>query len=110
MLNMNGQYTPLRVLRFIYHLPNFVKLFWRLLRDRRVPVYKKILPVIASIICFAYVFFPFDILPDPYVFIGQLDDVTVIALIMVPSILLFVRVCPKELVKEHTQQISKGGS
>ena len=100
---MNGQF---RILRLIYHLPNFMKLFWKLLRDPKVPIYKKILPVIAGLICFAYVVFPFDILPDPYAFIGQLDDITVVLLIMVPSIWLFVRICPKELVKEYTQQIS----
>ena len=103
---MNGQFTPLRILRLIYHLPNFMKLFWKLLRDPKVPIYKKILPVIAGLICFAYVVFPFDILPDPYAFIGQLDDITVVLLIMVPSIWLFVRICPRELVKEYTQQIS----
>jgi uncharacterized membrane protein YkvA (DUF1232 family) len=101
---MNGQ---LRILRLIYHLPNFVRLFWRLLRDPRVPIYKKVLPVIAGLICFAYVVFPFDVLPDPYAFVGQLDDVTVILLIMAPSIWLFVRICPRELVKEHTHHISE---
>ncbi len=100
---MNGQF---RILRLIYHLPNFMKLFWKLLRDPKVPIYKKILPVVAGLICFAYVVFPFDILPDPYAFIGQLDDITVVLLIMVPSIWLFVRICPRELVKEYTQQIS----
>ena len=100
---MNGQF---RILRLIYHLPNFMKLFWKLLRDPKVPIYKKILPVIAGLICFAYVVFPFDILPDPYAFIGQLDDITVVLLIMAPSIWLFVRICPRELVKEYTHQIS----
>jgi uncharacterized membrane protein YkvA (DUF1232 family) len=83
-----------------------MKLFWKLLRDPKVPIYKKILPVIAGLICSAYVVFPFDILPDPYAFIGQLDDITVVLLIMVPSIWLFVRICPRELVKEYTHQIS----
>ena len=107
---MSGQYPPLRILRFIYHLPNFAKLFWRLFRDPRVPAYKKALPVIAGIICLAYIVFPFDTLPDTLAFIGQLDDTTVVLLIMVPSIWLFIRICPKELVKEHTRQISSGVS
>jgi len=109
VLNMpEQQYPSLGILRFIYHLPNFVKLFWKLLRDPRVPAYRKILPVVAGIISFGYLIFPFDALPDPYVIVGQLDDLAVIALLMVPSIWIFVRICPRELVKEHTHQISKG--
>ena len=74
-----------------------------------MPAYKKILPVMAGLICFVYVVFPFDALPDfPYAIIGHLDDTTVVLLIMVPSIWLFIRICPKELVREHTRQINSG--
>lgn len=107
---MRGPYPSPRILRLIYHLPNFLKLFWRLFRDSRVPAYKKILPVIAGLICFAYILLPFDVLPDPYALIGQLDDTTVVLLIMAPSIWVFVRTCPKEIVKEHAHQINSGVS
>ena len=74
-----------------------------------MPVYKKALPVIAGLICFGYVIFPFDVLPDwPYAILGHLDDTTVVLLIMAPSIWLFIRVCPKELVREHSRQINSG--
>ena len=43
-----GQYPPPRILRLIYHIPNFIRLFWRLLREPRVPIYKKALPIIAE--------------------------------------------------------------
>ena len=75
-----------------------------------MPVYKKVLPVIAGLICLAYVLFPFDVLPDPYTFVGQIDDLTFVLLIMAPSIWLFVRTCPKELVKEHAHQINNRAS
>ncbi len=107
---MHGQYPPFRFLRLVYHLPNFVRLFWKLFRDPKVSAYRKILPVIAGLICLAYVILPFDALPDPYAFIGQLDDMTVILLLMTPSIWLFVRICPKELVKEYAHQINSGVS
>ena len=107
---MRGPQSSLRILRLIHHLPNFLKLFWRLFRDPRVPAYKKILPVIAGLICAAYFIFPFDALPDPYLFIGQLDDTTVILFIMAPTIWGFVRTCPKELVKEHAHEINSGVS
>jgi uncharacterized membrane protein YkvA (DUF1232 family) len=105
---MRGQHSPIQFLRLIYHLPNFVKLFWRLFRDSRVPKYKKIIPVIAGIICLTYILVPFDVLPDPYAFLGQLDDATVVLLIMAPSIWLFVRICPRKLVREHAHQINSG--
>ncbi len=34
-----------RVLNVLFHLPNFIRLYWRLLRDRRVSVWPKALPV-----------------------------------------------------------------
>ncbi|MBD3182326.1 DUF1232 domain-containing protein [Candidatus Poribacteria bacterium] len=102
-----NNYTPLKLLKLIYHIPNFIRLFWRLLKDPRVPAYKKILPVTAGIICIGYIIFPFDFLPDPYAFIGHLDDTTVVLFIMVPSIWIFVKSCPKDLVKEHSHQISQ---
>lgn len=77
-------------------------------KDTRVPAYKKALPVIAGVICLAYVLFPFDALPDPLPILGQVDDMTFVLLIMVPSIWLFVRICPKDLVRDHAHQIDKG--
>jgi uncharacterized membrane protein YkvA (DUF1232 family) len=108
VLSMPGQYPSFGILRFIYHLPNFVKLVWRLFRDPRVPVHKKILPSIAGMICLAYLVIPVDVLPDFLSFIGHLDDLTVIALIMVPSIWVFVRTCPKDVVKDLSHKISMG--
>ena len=104
---MNGQNSPLRVLKFLYHLPKFIKLFWLLLKDSRIPAYKKALPVIAGIICLGYIVFPFDTLPDPYPILGQLDDMTFILLVMGPSIWIFIRMCPKNVVKELAHQIDQ---
>jgi uncharacterized membrane protein YkvA (DUF1232 family) len=106
---MRGQYLPLGILRFLYHLPNFARLFWRLLRDPRVPAYKKILPVITGI-CIAYIISPYDLVPDTLPLIGQLEDLAILVLIVVPSIRLFVRICPREVVREHTSRINGGVS
>ena len=73
-------------------------------------MYRKILPVIAGLICFGYFLWPIDVLPDLHVIIGQLDDTTVVLLIMAPAIWAFVRTCPKEIVKEHAQQINSSVS
>ncbi len=103
---MRGPHLSLGILRLLHHLPNFLRLFWQLFRDSRVPAYKKILPVISGIICAAYIIFPIDVLPDFVAVIGHLDDTTVVLLIMAPTIWGFVRSCPKDIVKEHAHQIN----
>ena len=75
-----------------------------------MPVHKKILPSIAGMISLAYFVLPIDVLPDFLSFMGHMDDLTVVLLIMVPSVWVFVRKCPEEVVKEHTRNISKGVS
>jgi uncharacterized membrane protein YkvA (DUF1232 family) len=102
-----GQYPPKKLTRIIYYLPNFLRLFWMVFRDPRIAWYKKVIPVIGGILALSYVLFPFDILPDFVTFLGQLDDLTVVLLFMIPSIWLFLRSCPKELVKKHAHNISQ---
>jgi len=103
---MRGPHPALGILRLLHHLPNFLKLFWRLFQDPRVPAYKKIIPVISGIICAAYIILPIDVLPDFVAFVGHLDDTTVVLIIMTPTIWGFVRSCPKDIVKEHAHQIN----
>ena len=105
MYGLFGQ-QPGRLLRLIYYLPDFLKLFWRLFRDKRVPWYMKAIPIIGGLTCLIYLLFPLDILPDYLAILGQLDDATVIALIMLPCIWAFIRLCPKGVTKEHARKIS----
>jgi uncharacterized membrane protein YkvA (DUF1232 family) len=65
-----------RMKSFLMFLPNMVKLLGRLLTDTRVPKAEKAL-FIAAII---YVISPFDFIPDVFPFIGQVDDIYVVAL------------------------------
>ena len=92
---------PRRVLQLFYHLPKFLKLFWRLLRDRRVPVRPKLLLVLLL----AYVVAPVDLLPDILFGLGQADDLVVVFL----GLQAFIRLCPKEIVREHVRAIAAGG-
>lgn len=59
-------------------LPNFVKLLYRLLLDSRVPLAEKTLLV--GVI--AYVVSPLDFIPDVIPFIGQVDDLYLVALML----------------------------
>lgn len=73
------------------------RLVMRLMRDREVPFYLKILPVAGL----GYALFPFDLLPDLMPVIGQLDDVTALLV----SSKLFIELAPPSVVARHLQSI-----
>ena len=78
---------------------NFVarlKLITRLMGDRRVSTFAKLLPL-ASL---AYLFWPADAIPVIPV-IGALDDA---AILWIGST-LFVELCPPNVVKEHQAEL-----
>jgi len=59
-------------------IPNFLKLLYRLFRDSRVPMAEKAM-LIGAI---AYVVSPLDLIPDVIPFIGQVDDLYLIGLVV----------------------------
>jgi len=65
-----------RMSSFLMFLPNMVVLLGRLLKDARVPTAEKAL-FLAAIV---YVISPLDFIPDVFPFIGQVDDLYVVAL------------------------------
>jgi uncharacterized membrane protein YkvA (DUF1232 family) len=74
-----------------------IKLFWRLLKDRRVPLWIKAVPFISLI----YLAVPTDLLPDVLLGLGQLDDLAVLAL----GYRLFIGMAPPEVVREHLNDL-----
>jgi uncharacterized membrane protein YkvA (DUF1232 family) len=73
-----------------------LKLITRLMGDRRVSMFAKLLPL-ASL---AYLFWPADAIPVIPV-IGALDDA---AILWIGST-LFVELCPTNVVKEHQAEL-----
>jgi uncharacterized membrane protein YkvA (DUF1232 family) len=65
-----------RMGNFLMFLPNMVRLLGRLLKDARVPTAEKAL-FLAAIV---YVVSPIDLIPDIFPFIGQVDDLYMVAL------------------------------
>ena len=59
-------------------IPNFLKLLGRLFRDSRVPKTEKALLVGAII----YVISPIDLIPDFIPFIGEIDDLYLVSLVL----------------------------
>lgn len=89
-----------RLLQFIWHLPSFLKLFSRLVKDPRVALWPKVL----LLLILAYAVSPIDLLPDLFIGIGQLDDLMVLFL----GLQLFIRLCPSEIVQQHVRAITEG--
>jgi uncharacterized membrane protein YkvA (DUF1232 family) len=77
-----------------------LKLIFRLIGDRRVNFFLKLLPIAAAI----YVISPVDLIPGMVIpVIGALDDAAVIWL----GTTLFMSLCPEEVVQEHTDALQK---
>jgi|SRR5678815_2354283 uncharacterized membrane protein YkvA (DUF1232 family) len=82
-----------RVLDVVLHLPNFIRLYWRLLHDARVSIWPKAMLVAAL----AYVVLPFDLVPDVIPFVGEVDDVVIVLV----AARWFLDWCPPVVVREH---------
>ncbi len=97
---MVKQQTPsvVHVTTLIRHLPNLIKLYWRLFLDHRVPLLPKVLLLAALV----YVVVPFDF--DMIPVVGQIDDLVVAAL----ACRWFIRLCPPAVVQEHVACLDRG--
>jgi uncharacterized membrane protein YkvA (DUF1232 family) len=85
---------------FFQDLLQRVKLIYRLMGDKRVNFFLKLLPI-ASLI---YLFSPVDLMPGLALpVIGALDDAAVLWL----GTTLFMSLCPEEIVLEHQEKINK---
>ncbi len=76
-----------------------VKLILRLIGDKRVSPWLKIIPVAGV----AYLISPIDIIPDIMLpVVGELDDAAILWL----TNYLFIELCPQEIVQEHVKALS----
>ena len=82
-----------RMRSFLMFLPNMVTLLARMLKDGRVPTAEKAL-FLAAIV---YVVSPIDLIPDLFPFIGQVDDMYVVAL----TLLRLLNRTDARVVREH---------
>jgi uncharacterized membrane protein YkvA (DUF1232 family) len=74
-------------------IPNFLKLIYRLFKDPRVPFAEKALLV--GVI--AYVISPLDLIPDVIPFIGEVDDLYLLALV----VLRMLTRTHEDVLREH---------
>ena len=79
---------------------NSGRLAWRLWRDRRVPAWIKGIPLLSLF----YIVWPLDLLADPLLGLGQLDDLGVFLL----GLTLFISLVPSDLVEMHRREMGDG--
>ena len=75
-----------------------VRLTWALIRDPRVPLWSKAIPVLALL----YVLSPLDLIPDVIIGLGQLDDLAIV----IGGMRLFAAVVPQDIVEQHRLEIA----
>ncbi len=96
-----ARHRPWDVVRFVAHLPNFVRLFVGLLGDRRVGLLAKALFLFAGV----YAVTPLDFLPDLMPLLGQVDDLSIFLM----GCRMFLQLCPREVVREHVARVDASG-
>jgi uncharacterized membrane protein YkvA (DUF1232 family) len=80
-----------------------VKLILRLVGDKRVNPWLKLLPIGGLL----YLVSPLDLIPDIALpIIGELDDAAVLWI----TNYFFVELCPPEVVREHVKALSAGSN
>lgn len=85
---------------FFQDLVQRLKLIWRLMADRRVNIFLKLLPI-ASVI---YLVSPVDLAPGLALpVIGALDDAAILWI----GTTLFMSLCPENVVEEHMNDLNK---
>jgi len=88
----------MHLVKIVYHIPNFIKLSLRLLKDKRVSFFPKLL-VYGAVI---YVLSPFDLLPDFLIpFLGYVEDIIIAILCLIG----LVKLSPPEVVEGHVKAI-----
>ncbi len=86
------------ILGFLADLVRQMRLLWRLLNDSRVPAWVKTIPAVVLL----YLLSPIDLMPDPALGLGQLDDLVIILL----GLKLFRDFSPPAVVREHEADIA----
>lgn len=74
-----------------------IRLVWRLMNDREVPAWTKFIPWAALL----YAVSPIDLLPEPLLGIGILDDL----ILLLIGLKLFVTLCPTSVIQRVDEEM-----
>jgi uncharacterized membrane protein YkvA (DUF1232 family) len=81
-------------------LVSHLRLSVRLVREPRVPLLVKSVPVLMLL----YIVLPFDLLPDFIPLLGEVDDLGVFLV----ALGVFVKLCPADAVEFHRRALAEG--
>ena len=79
--------------RLLPPLIRYLRLIWRLIRDKRVPIVLRALVPLAIV----YAISPLDLIRDRLPVVGRFDDLIVLVL----AVLLLTKLAPRRVVDEH---------
>jgi hypothetical protein len=91
---------PLQVSRLVGYLPQFVRVFWRLMKDPRVPLLAKLVPVLALLLMMSPPAIELDLVP----ILGEIGWLVVGVL----AFKILIWLTPPEVVREHVSRIARG--
>ncbi len=83
---------------FLGELWQQVRLVFYLIKDREVPIYLKVLPLVGVL----YTLFPIDIITDVVPVLGQLDDLTILLI----GAKVFIEMAPPQVVARYMDQMN----
>ena len=92
--------SPIQLSRLVIFLPQFVRLFYRLITDARVPMLARMVPWMGLLLMVTPPALELDMIP----IVGELDWI----LIGYLSLKVFIWLCPPDVVREHVSQIGRG--
>lgn len=91
---------PVQLSRLVMYLPQFVRVFYRLMTDERVPILAKMVPWMGLALMITPPALELDMIP----IVGELDWLVIAYL----ALKVFIWLCPPDVVREHVRQISRG--
>ena len=93
-------FNPAQIGGVVTHLPKFIRVFYRLMSDRRVSILVKLVPWLGLLLLLTPPALELDLIPG----IGQLDWL----LVGYISLKLFLWLCPPDVVREHVARVGRG--
>ena len=89
-----------RTASILSEIADQIRLIWRLIKDSRVPLWVKFIPPLAIL----YLVSPIDLIADPILGLGQLDDLAILLL----GFKVFVELCPPEIRERYRAELAGG--
>ena len=90
---------PLQMRGLIMFLPQFVRVFWRLMHAPRVSVLAKAVPFVGALALISPPLLELDFIP----LIGELDWI----LVGFICLKIFIWLCPPDVVREHVSNVAR---